>query len=153
MNIETEEKIDKDEQRSFNILGKPFLVCILSFPLILFFCLSILCAEKKIRINDLIRYPNTLLADHDRLQSYWRPSLNAYFLSRDVYIFERIILPFYISSETSKKIKRSPLVVLSEKLFREELAFYNLLEYYHVCFFVFILIDKFNDILFFFIVR
>ena len=87
---------------------------------------------KKIRVNDLIRYPDTLLADTTRLQSYWRPSLNAYFLSRDVHLFERIILPFYTSFESSDKIKRPPMLSLSEKLFREELAFYNLLEYYQV---------------------
>ncbi len=87
---------------------------------------------KKIRINDLVRYPNTLLADSTRLQSYWRPSLNAYFLSRDVHIFERIILPFYTLLESSPKIKRPSMISLSEKLFRDELAFYNLLEYYQV---------------------
>jgi hypothetical protein len=87
---------------------------------------------KKIRTDDLVRYPNTLLADGNRLQSYWRPSLNAYFLSRDVHIFERIILPFYTSSESSNKIQRPTTLSLSEKLFREELAFYNLLEYYQV---------------------
>ena len=89
---------------------------------------------KKINVSDLARYPNTLLADTSRLQQYWRVSLNAYFLSRDVHIFERIILPFYTSSESSNKIKRPTMISLSEKLFREELAFYNLLEYYQVSF-------------------
>ncbi|CAF3510727.1 unnamed protein product [Rotaria sp. Silwood1] len=102
------ENSENDEQRSFNVLGKPF----------------------HIRIHDLVRYPNTLLADHIRLQTYWRPSLNAYFFSRDVHIFERIILPFYTSSESSNKIIRPLMISLSEKLFQEELAFYNLLEYY-----------------------
>jgi hypothetical protein len=30
----------------------------------------------------------------NRLQSYWRPSLNAYVLLSDGHIFERILLPF-----------------------------------------------------------
>ena len=127
MHIRTNEKSENDEQRSFNVLGKPFQVCI-SFLFVFddrFFL-------KKIRINDLVRYSNTLLADSSRLQLYWRPSLNAFFLSRDVHIFERIILPFYTSSGPSNKIKRPAMISLSEKLFREELAFYNLLEYYQV---------------------
>jgi hypothetical protein len=130
MNIKTKEKSENDEQRSFNVLGKPFQVCIS-------FSYSISMSHlflKKIRINDLVRYPNTFLADSIRLQSYWRPSLNAYFLSRDVQMFERIILPFYTSSESSVTIKRPSMISFSEKLFKEELAFYNLLEYYQVSF-------------------
>ena len=72
------------------------------------------------------------MADSNRLESYWRDSLNAYFLSRDVHIFERIILPFYTSSKSTNKIKRPTTISLSEKLLQEELAFYNLLEYYQV---------------------
>ncbi len=87
---------------------------------------------KQIRIDDLVRYPNTLLADSDRLQFYWRSNLNAYFLSRDVQMFERVILPFYTSTKLSNKITRLSTMSLSEKFFREELAFYNLLEYYQV---------------------
>ncbi|CAF3938409.1 unnamed protein product [Adineta steineri] len=97
-----------DERRSFNVLGKLF----------------------HVRIDDLVQYPNTLLADSQRLQAYWRPNLNAYFLSRDVHMFERIILPFYTSSKSSNKIKRLSTISFSDKLFREELEFYNLLEYY-----------------------
>ncbi|CAF3976721.1 unnamed protein product [Adineta steineri] len=97
-----------DERRSFNVLGKLF----------------------HVRIDDLVQYPNTLLADSQRLQAYWRPNLNAYFLSRDVHMFERIILPFYTSSKLSNKIKRLSTMSFSDKLFREELEFYNLLEYY-----------------------
>ncbi|CAF1044829.1 unnamed protein product [Rotaria sordida] len=108
MHSRTNENSENDKQRSFNVLGKPF----------------------QIRINDLVRYPNTLLADDIRLQTYWRPSLNAYFFSRDVHIFERIILPFYTSSKSLNKIKRPSMISLSEKLFQEELTFYNLLEYY-----------------------
>ncbi|CAF2527491.1 unnamed protein product [Rotaria sp. Silwood2] len=108
MHSRTKEHNENDEQRSFNVLGKSF----------------------QIRINDLARYPNTLLADKIRLQTYWRPSLDAYFFSRDVHIFERIILPFYTSSESSNKIKRPSMAFLSEKLLQEELAFYNILEYY-----------------------
>jgi hypothetical protein len=127
MHIAAKEEIKNNEQRSFNVLGKPFLVCVSFFYFVLmnhFF--------KQIPINDLVRYPNTLLADSNRLQSYWRSSLNAYFFSRDVHIFERIILPFYTSSESPNKIKRPSMISLSEKSFREELAFYNLLEYYQV---------------------
>jgi hypothetical protein len=131
MDSRTKEKGENDELRSFNVLGKSFQVCIFFF---LWFYFNESFVLKKIRVDDLARYQNTLLADINRLQSYWRPSLNAYFLSRDVHIFERIILPFYTSSESSNKIKRPPMILLSEKLFREELAFYNLLEYYQVSF-------------------
>jgi len=80
-------------------------------------------------MNDLARYPHTLLSDTNRLEIYWCHHLNAYFLSRDVRLFEDIILPFYTSS---KKIRYSSKIRLSEKQFEEELAFYDLSEYYQV---------------------
>ena len=90
---------------------------------------------EKIHVDDLNRYPKTLLADQDRLETYWRSSLNAYFFSRDLDVFEHVILPFYTSLHSTSRIKRPGMIWLSEKLFQGELSFYNLLEYYQVLIF------------------
>ncbi|CAF3866472.1 unnamed protein product [Rotaria magnacalcarata] len=110
MDSRTDKSNENGEHRSFNVLGKSF----------------------QIRINDLARYPTSLLADNIRLQEYWRPSLHAYFFSRDVRIFESIILPFYTKFKSWERIKRPSMILLSEKRFQNELAFYNLLEYYQI---------------------
>ncbi|CAF1426449.1 unnamed protein product [Rotaria magnacalcarata] len=110
MDSRTDKSNENGEHRSFNVLGKSF----------------------QIRLNDLARYPTSLLADNIRLQEYWRPSLHAYFFSRDVRIFESIILPFYTKFKSWERIKRPSMILLSEKRFQNELAFYNLLEYYQI---------------------
>lgn len=88
-----------------------------------------LISLNKIRTSLLARYPHTLLADDRRLRPYWRPHLNAYFLSRDLQMFERVIWPFYTSTH---RIERSSMNCLTEKTFREELTFYDLLDFYQV---------------------
>ena len=83
----------------------------------------------QIPLRRLDEYPHTLLADRVRLERYWRVNLHAYFLSRDPQMFERVILPFYL---TSHPIKRTSMLSVSESVFRDELDFYDLLEHYRV---------------------